>query len=102
MLDDIRDRYWPRELDEFVDDPVLIVNEPIHDDVTELRPGQRARALHAVIAENLAAVEHLLTRLEAGVCRANSGSAADQRLVCGLPTAAGVARCGATARAGVT
>jgi hypothetical protein len=52
--------------------------------VRELHPGATRRPLHAVIAENLAAVEHLLTRLEGGVRIANSGRATvrDLYVVC--------------------
>jgi len=48
VLDD-RDRYRPRQIDEIDDNGVSLINEPIRDEVIELRPGQAAAPLHALL-----------------------------------------------------
>jgi hypothetical protein len=68
----INNKYHPRSFieDDPGPDPVSWINQPIIDAIP-LRPAQ-ARSLRAVIAENLATAEHLLRRLEAGVCVSDS------------------------------
>src|SRR6516162_8074220 len=69
MMDDTKDRYRPRTLDDA--EPPSLINEPIAyrdtGDSTVLHRWPRARPLHAVIAETLANVELLLAQLECGV-----------------------------------
>src|SRR5262249_27986642 len=69
MLDD-RDRFWPRQFAEMVEDavPTSLINEPVPpDNVTALVP--RQRSIHAVLVESLNSTQALLTRLESGrVC----------------------------------
>ena len=76
MLDDeTRPRYRPRSFEEMASDPapVSLINEPLPaDNVGVLVPG-RQRSLHAIVAQNLADVESLIARLEAGVGVADSG-----------------------------
>jgi hypothetical protein len=63
------DRYWPRQFEEMVSDPVPVtwINEPAPPDNvrTLVRPTQRS--LHAVLCEALTNTQAVLTRLEAGV-----------------------------------
>jgi hypothetical protein len=56
-------------MDEMASDhvPVSLINEPVLEDVRELRPGAKQRSLHAVLCEALTNTKALLTRLEAGV-----------------------------------
>jgi hypothetical protein len=63
------DKYHPRTMDEMASDPVPVslINEPVLEDVRELRPGAKQRSLHAVLCEALTNTKALLTRLEAGV-----------------------------------
>jgi hypothetical protein len=42
------DRYRPFDIEELEDKPSLI-NEPVRDEVIELRPGQSARSLYALL-----------------------------------------------------
>ena len=44
------DRYWPRQFDEMAEDatPVTLLNEPVRE-VIELRPGQQAASLYALL-----------------------------------------------------
>jgi hypothetical protein len=69
MLDDTKDRFWPRSfsLEPLQENPVSFINEPVREDVTELRPGAKQRPLHAVLVESLTHTRALLTRLEGGV-----------------------------------
>jgi hypothetical protein len=41
MLDDTMDRFWPRSfsLEPLQENPVSFINEPVREDVAELRPG---------------------------------------------------------------
>jgi hypothetical protein len=82
MMDDIRDRFWPRAFDEIADDPISLLNEPLPPDNVIVLP--KTRSLHAILCENLASVEGLLKRLEGGVQVANSGRATmrDLYVVC--------------------
>jgi hypothetical protein len=63
------DRYWPRQFEEMVSDPVPVtwINEPAPPDNvrTLVRPTQRS--LHAVLCEALTNTQALLARLENGV-----------------------------------
>jgi len=63
------DKYRPRSFEEMASDPVpvTLINEPVLEDVRELRPGAKQRSLHAVLCEALTNTKALLTRLEAGV-----------------------------------
>ena len=63
------DKYHPRMMDEMASDPVPVslINEPVLEDVRELRPGAKQRSLHAVLVESLTNTKALLSRLEAGV-----------------------------------
>ena len=69
MMDDTKDRYRPRTLDD--PEPPSLINEPIayrdQGDATVLHRWPKARPLHGVIAETLANVELLLAQLECGV-----------------------------------
>ena len=64
MLDD-RDRYWPGRFDEMAADPIptTLLNEPARD-VIELRPGQSAASLHALLVGLRSAALALLGRME--------------------------------------
>jgi hypothetical protein len=64
-----RDQYHPGGLEELAADPVPVslLNEPVREDVRELRPGAKQRLLHAVLVESLTNTRALLNRLEAGV-----------------------------------
>ena len=70
-------RYWPRQLDELGSDPTpqSLLNEPLPPDNVGVRVPGRQRSLYAVVAQNLADVEGLIARLEAGVGVADSGRA---------------------------
>ena len=58
-LDALRDdRYWPRQIEEIEGSGVPLINEPIRDEVIELRPGQAVASLRALL------VGALLDRLE--------------------------------------
>jgi len=61
MLDDTKDRFWPRSfsLEPLQENPVSFINEPVREDVAELRPKQRP--LHAVLVESLNNVQKLTT-----------------------------------------
>jgi len=69
MMDDTKDRYRPRTLDD--PEPPSLINEPIayrdQGDATVLHRWPKARPLHEVIAETLANVELSLAQLECGV-----------------------------------
>jgi hypothetical protein len=70
-------KYTPRTLEELAADPipVTVLNGPLPpENVGVLVPSQQ-RSLHAVVAQNLADVENLIGRLEAGVSVADSGRA---------------------------
>jgi hypothetical protein len=64
-----RDRHHPGGLEELAADPVPVslLNDPVREDVRELRPGAKQRSLHAVLVESLTNTRALLNRLEAGV-----------------------------------
>jgi hypothetical protein len=68
------DKYRPRTMDELMEDrtPVTFINEPILEDVRELRPGAKQRSLHAVLVEARNNTQALLQRLELGVHVARS------------------------------
>jgi len=57
------DRYRPFDIAELEDKPSLI-NQPIHDEVIELRPGQAAASLHALLVGVRNQAQALLDRLE--------------------------------------
>ena len=57
------DRYRPADVAE-VEQKVSLLNEPIHDDVIELRPGQSAASLHALLVGVRNQAQALLDRLE--------------------------------------
>ena len=59
------DRYHPRSFEEMAEDatPVTILNEPIRE-VIELRPGQAAASLYALLAGVRNQAQALLERLE--------------------------------------
>jgi hypothetical protein len=59
------DRYWPRQFDEMAEDatPVTLLNEPIRE-VIELRPGQQAASLYALLVGVRNQAQVLLDRLE--------------------------------------
>ena len=63
MMDD---KYRPRSFDEMTEDvsPVSIINEPIHDEVFELRPGQASASLHALLVGVRNQAQALLERME--------------------------------------
>jgi hypothetical protein len=63
MMDD---KYRPRSFDEMAEDmsPVSIINEPIHDEVIELRPGQASASLHALLVGVRNQAQALLERME--------------------------------------
>jgi len=44
--------------------PVSIINEPIHDEVIELRPGQASASLHALLVGVRNQAQALLERME--------------------------------------
>ena len=67
------DRFRPAEFAELEQRPSLL-NEVAPDNVGVLVPHRR-RSLHAIVAQNLADVEGLIARLEAGVAVADSGRA---------------------------
>jgi hypothetical protein len=71
--------YRPREFEEF-DDAISLINEPLTAaNAIPLRPVQ-PRSLHADIALSLTMAEHLLQRLEGGVCTADSDRPAIREL----------------------
>jgi len=43
-----RDRYRPADIAEF-EQKVSLLNEPVHEEVIELRPGQSAASLYALL-----------------------------------------------------
>src|SRR6516165_1756810 len=59
------DRYWPRQFDEMAEDPtpVTLLNEPVRE-VIELRPGQQAASLYALLVGVRNQAQALLGRLE--------------------------------------
>jgi len=57
------DRYRPADVAE-VEQKVSLLNEPIHDEVIELRPGQSAASLHALLVGVRNQAQALLDRLE--------------------------------------
>jgi hypothetical protein len=48
MMDD-KHRYHPRQLDEIEGSGVSLINEPVREEVIELRPGASARSLLALL-----------------------------------------------------
>ena len=69
------DRYRPADIAE-VEQKVSLLNEPIHDEVIELRPGQASASLHALLVGVRNQAQALLDRLEtrASMCpRISSG-----------------------------
>ena len=64
MLDD-RDRYHPRTIEELAADPipVTLINEPLPPDNVSTLGRAKQRSLHAVVAQNLADVESLMSLL---------------------------------------
>jgi hypothetical protein len=68
------DKYRPRSFEEMASDPVPVslINEPVLEDVRELRPGAKQRSLHAVLVEARNNTQALLQRLELGVHVARS------------------------------
>ena len=57
------DRFRPADIAE-VEQKVSLLNEPIHDEVIELRPGQSAASLHALLVGVRNQAQALLDRLE--------------------------------------
>ena len=57
------DRYRPADIAE-VGQKVSLLNEPIHDEVIELRPGQASASLHALLVGVRNQAQALLDRLE--------------------------------------
>src|SRR6516165_10134198 len=57
------DRYWPRQFEEMEGTPVTILNEPVRE-VIELRPGQQAASLYALLVGVRNQAQALLGRLE--------------------------------------
>ena len=57
------ERYRPADVAE-VEQKVSLLNEPIHDEVIELRPGQSAASLHALLVGVRNQAQALLDRLE--------------------------------------
>jgi hypothetical protein len=57
------DRYRPADIAE-VEQKISLLNEPIHDEVIDLRPGQSAASLHALLVGVRNQVQALLDRLE--------------------------------------
>ena len=58
------DKYWPRQIDEIEGNGVSLINEPILEDVIELRPGQASASLHALLVGVRNGAQALLERLE--------------------------------------
>ena len=59
------DKYWPRQFHEMTEDrtPVTLLNEPVRE-VIELRPGQQAASLYALLVGVRNRAQALLERLE--------------------------------------
>jgi hypothetical protein len=57
------DKFWPRDIAE-VEQKVSLLNEPIREEVIELRPGQSAASLHALLVGVRNQAQALLDRLE--------------------------------------
>ena len=59
------DKYWPRQFHEMAEDPtpVTLLNEPVRE-VIELRPGQQAASLYALLVGVRNQAQALLERLE--------------------------------------
>ena len=57
------DRYRPADVAE-VEQKVSLLNEPIRDEVIELRPGQASASLHALLVGVRNQAQALLDRLE--------------------------------------
>jgi len=57
------DRYRPADIAE-VGQKVSLLNEPVHDEVIELRPGQSAASLYALLVGVRNQAQALLERLE--------------------------------------
>jgi hypothetical protein len=57
------ERYRPFDIEE-LEDKVSLLNEPIRDEVIELRPGQSAASLHALLVGVRNQAQALLDRLE--------------------------------------
>jgi len=70
------DKYWPRTVDEMVEDPipVTVINEPVLPNVVALPP-KAAHSLHAVLCDALTSSRGLLQRLESGVRVGREGEA---------------------------
>ena len=58
-----RDRYRPADIAEF-EQKVSLLNEPVHEEVIELRPGQSAASLYALLVGVRNQAQALLDRLE--------------------------------------
>jgi hypothetical protein len=76
------DTYWPRSFmdDDPAPDPVSLINEPIRDEVIELRPGQAAASLYALLGGVRNQAQALLDRMETRGCVCAEGGA--ERGVC--------------------
>ena len=57
------DRYRPADIAE-VEQKISLLNEPIHDEVIDLRPGQAAASLYALLVGLRNQAQALLDRLE--------------------------------------
>src|SRR6516225_12284940 len=57
------DKFWPRDIAE-VEQKVSLINEPIREEVIELRPGQSAASLYALLVGLRNQAQALLERLE--------------------------------------
>jgi hypothetical protein len=58
------DKFWPRPVEEIEGAGVSIINEPVRDEVIELRPGQSAASLYALLVGVRNQAQALLDRLE--------------------------------------
>jgi hypothetical protein len=58
------DKFWPRRVEEIEGAGVSIINEPVRDEVIELRPGQSAASLYALLVGVRNQAQALLDRLE--------------------------------------
>jgi hypothetical protein len=63
MMDD-KHRYHPRRIEEIEENGISLINEPVREDVIELRPRQAAASLHALLVGVWNQAQALLDRLE--------------------------------------
>ena len=79
-----RDRYRPADIAEF-EQKVSLLNEPVHEEVIELRPGQSAASLYALLVGVRNQAQALLDRLETRghLCAQGGAKRSGQGAVCG-------------------